>query len=264
MTSAFVDRDGLRIAYDERGAGTPPMVFVHGWCCDRSFFAPQMEHFSTSHRCIGVDLRGHGESEQSSSGYSIPMFADDIAALCVEVGAERPVLVGHSMGATVVLELAGRHPDLPAAVVMVDSAPLDPAATFGAFADAMLEALRGENDSAARAQFVDGMFIAADDSARRQRITEVMLGAPRAVALGAMEAILAWNGYQAATAAAGVPVLAIAARSRTVPELLRLREFHPSVTVGLTVGAGHFNQLEVPDQVNSMIERFLVVNGLAT
>ena len=43
-----------------------------------------------------------------------------------------------------------------------------------------------------------------------------------------------------------------------------LRRLCPAITVGQTVGAGHFNQLEVPGQVNAMIERFLAVNGLLT
>ncbi|HEY1322714.1 MAG TPA: alpha/beta hydrolase, partial [Streptosporangiaceae bacterium] len=43
-----------------------------------------------------------------------------------------------------------------------------------------------------------------------------------------------------------------------------LRRLCPGITVGQTVGAGHFNQLEVPGQMNAMIERFLVVNGLST
>jgi hypothetical protein len=41
-----------------------------------------------------------------------------------------------------------------------------------------------------------------------------------------------------------------------------LRDACPGITIGMTVGAGHFNQLEVPDQVNPMIERFLAVNDL--
>jgi hypothetical protein len=36
----------------------------------------------------------------------------------------------------------------------------------------------------------------------------------------------------------------------------------PTITIGQTVGSGHFNQIEVPDQVNMMIERFLAVNAL--
>jgi pimeloyl-ACP methyl ester carboxylesterase len=60
----------------------------------------------------------------------------------------------------------------------------------------------------------------------------------------------------------GVPVLSIGS---AVPAnaAADLRGACPTITIGQTVGAGHFNQLEVPDQVNAMIERFLVITGLA-
>jgi pimeloyl-ACP methyl ester carboxylesterase len=44
------------------------------------------------------------------------------------------------------------------------------------------------------------------------------------------------------------------------PDALRLREIEPDLEVGVTVGAGHFHQFEVPEQVNAMIERFLAVS----
>src|SRR5687767_11923746 len=36
----YLDRDGVRLAYEERGSGSPPMLLVHGWCCDHTYFAP--------------------------------------------------------------------------------------------------------------------------------------------------------------------------------------------------------------------------------
>jgi pimeloyl-ACP methyl ester carboxylesterase len=44
------------------------------------------------------------------------------------------------------------------------------------------------------------------------------------------------------------------------PDVVRLREIKPDLEVGITVGAGHFHHLEVPEQVNAMIERFLTVS----
>jgi pimeloyl-ACP methyl ester carboxylesterase len=58
-----------------------------------------------------------------------------------------------------------------------------------------------------------------------------------------------------------VPFLYIAA-GNVLPDLARLRELCPQVMTAQTAGAGHFNQLEVPDQVNAMIERFLRVSGV--
>ena len=53
---------GISLAYDVAGGGDPPIVFVHGWGCDRSYFAPQIEFFAPDHTVLALDLRGHGES----------------------------------------------------------------------------------------------------------------------------------------------------------------------------------------------------------
>jgi pimeloyl-ACP methyl ester carboxylesterase len=76
---ATIVHKGIKLAYEDRGAGKPPFVFVHGWTCDRSFFAPQVEHFARRHRVVSLDLRGHGESDQPEGQYSIAAYADDIA-----------------------------------------------------------------------------------------------------------------------------------------------------------------------------------------
>jgi pimeloyl-ACP methyl ester carboxylesterase len=74
-----ITRNGIRLAFEDRGVAKPAFVFVHGWRCDRSFFAPQAEHFARRHRVISVDLRGHGESEKPPGPYPIAAYADDIA-----------------------------------------------------------------------------------------------------------------------------------------------------------------------------------------
>lgn len=66
------------IVFDTAGEGDPPMLFLHGWCGDRSFFAPQFDHFSRSHWVVGLDLPGHGES-RAPAAYSIGGLAADVA-----------------------------------------------------------------------------------------------------------------------------------------------------------------------------------------
>ena len=110
MTQFACVPDG-RLAYDVAGAGDPPMIFVHGWCCDRSYFAPQVTHFSGSHAVATVDLRGHGESsapDPSPGAYDIAVLADDVLAVATAAALQRPVLVGHSLGALIGLVCAAR------------------------------------------------------------------------------------------------------------------------------------------------------------
>ena len=59
----LIKKDGVTLAYEDINSGSPPMLFVHGWGCDHTVFAPQVEFFCCSHRLISVDLRGHGESD---------------------------------------------------------------------------------------------------------------------------------------------------------------------------------------------------------
>jgi pimeloyl-ACP methyl ester carboxylesterase len=72
------------------------------------------------------DLRGCGSSDRREDGYDLPSLADDLAWLCAEIGVSRPVVIGHSLGAMIAIELAARHPSLPAAVIADDPGPINP------------------------------------------------------------------------------------------------------------------------------------------
>ena len=122
----FADVPGVSLAYDVTGRGEPPMVLVHGWGGDRSYLAPQSEFFARGHAVLALDLRGHGESGQPTPGsgrYSVDVLADDVLAVAAAAGLDRPVLVGHSLGALIGLSGAAR-PGALSALVMVDPAPI--------------------------------------------------------------------------------------------------------------------------------------------
>jgi pimeloyl-ACP methyl ester carboxylesterase len=252
-----VERGGVTLSYDTGGDGDPAIVFVHGWSCDRSYFAPQRDHFAPRHRVVSLDLRGHGTSGRPEPGlgvYEIETFADDVLAVAAAAGLERPVVVGHSLGGVIALACASRAGAVRAAV-MVDPAPiLNPAVK--AFIGQAADAVAADADTSWRRAFVQGMFLPTD-TARRDEIVSGMAEMPTAVAAASLRAIASFDGA-AAFAAVAVPVLAIGAASPT-DSSAGLRAACPTLTYGQTVGAGHFNQLEVPEQVNPMIERFLAV-----
>src|SRR5688500_18012179 len=76
---SYAKRDGLGLFYRQEGSGDPPLVFVHGWCCDHTFFQPQFDHFKASHAVTTLDLRGCGQSDRPKDSYDIPTLADDVA-----------------------------------------------------------------------------------------------------------------------------------------------------------------------------------------
>jgi pimeloyl-ACP methyl ester carboxylesterase len=71
-------------------------------------------------RVLAVDLRGHGASPRAEAGLDVADLADDVAETVAGVGTPVDLLVGHSLGALVALELVGRHPGFARRLVVED------------------------------------------------------------------------------------------------------------------------------------------------
>jgi pimeloyl-ACP methyl ester carboxylesterase len=252
---ATIVHKGTTLAYEDRGAGKPAFVFVHGWTCNRTFFAPQAEHFVRQHRVVSIDLRGHGESDKPQGPYTRAQDADDIAYVIEHLSLGPVVAVGHSMGGTSVLQLAAAHPTSVAAIVMVDPAPFVRPPELRAATESMVAAIEAGNQEPRRQFIANHLFLPSSDRKLVEAVLAVMLATPSHVAASAMRGDLAFNG-PAVAAQCTVPALHLAATPPFNPPH-RMSEWLPTVVNGWTVGAGHFNQLEVPNQVNAMIEGFL-------
>jgi pimeloyl-ACP methyl ester carboxylesterase len=124
-----LERDGVQLVYTDHGRPErPAMVLIHGWCDRSATMGPLAEAFTASHRVVRVDLRGHGGSDAplDEANYAITTLAEDLAALCEHLGVWAAVLVGHSLGGAVAVELAARRPELVAAVVALEGTILFP------------------------------------------------------------------------------------------------------------------------------------------
>ncbi len=101
-----------------------PMLLLHGYSNDSSVwhdFAPVLAPY---YRTLAIDLRGHGDSDRDPElRYHHDAVADDIEAVCDELGIDRLVLVGHSFGGRAAMRFAGRHPQRLAGLVIVDAGP---------------------------------------------------------------------------------------------------------------------------------------------
>jgi pimeloyl-ACP methyl ester carboxylesterase len=255
----FLHRDGIALYVEHSAGRAPPVLLIHGWCCDHRHMAPQAEHFARQgHAVVSVDLRGHGRSDKPQQAYPISAFADDVVWCCRELQLHKPVLIGHSMGGIVAYDVAARAPRLPGAIVMLDAAVVMPAAVRDAVPH-FLGVLSGPDRAAALRDFVaKALFLPSDDPARKSGILDDMASAPQHVMAAAYAGLGAYDAQAAGRV--DVPALYIAADEPSPRcDMARLRELLPQLQQGQTVGSGHFCQLEVPEQVHPMIERFLAI-----
>src|SRR5215510_10585567 len=200
-----------------------------------------------------MDLRGHGESDKPQGPYTRAQDADDVAYLIEHLGLGPVVAVGHSMGGTIVLQLAAAHPERVAAIIMVDPAPFVFAPEQRAGVEAMVAAIEAGNQEPRRQFIANHMFLPTSDRKLVEDVLAVMLAAPSHVAASAMRGALAFDG-PAVAAQCKVPALHLVGISPPLNPPHLMAQWLPTVVHGWTVGAGHYNQLEVPDQVNAMVE----------
>lgn len=240
--------------YLESGTGFPPILLVHGWCCDHTYMAPQYRHLRRRHRVVAVDLLGHGRSDKPISEYSIHAFAEDLHWVCRQLRLDHPVVIGHSMGGLIALEMAAQQHGMLAGAVLLDSPLLYPQTIQERnlkFADALQDATYQQ----AQREYVSRLlFLPTDDPARKARIVDGMSRTPLHVMGTSFGGLLLWNNLERVDPE--LPVLFVSA-AHLLTDLRRLRELHPRLMTAQVVGAGHFLQLEVPVQVNAMIDRFL-------
>ncbi|GAA3443395.1 alpha/beta fold hydrolase [Planomonospora venezuelensis] len=122
---------GLRHSLLVRGpVDGPPVLLVHGNCSSGAFWEPLVRHLPAHWRIVAPDLRGYGETDTAAvdATRGLRDFADDLAALLdaeeVFPAGARPVVVGHSMGGGVAMQLLIDAPDRIAGLVL--EAPLSP------------------------------------------------------------------------------------------------------------------------------------------
>ncbi len=120
-----IDVDGARLGavrwIGETGA---PVVFaVHGITANAWSWSAVARHLERRCEFIAVDLRGRGRSSGVAGPFGLRRHADDLAAIADHLGIERAVVTGHSLGASVALMTADRHPELVDGLVLVDGGP---------------------------------------------------------------------------------------------------------------------------------------------
>ena len=167
----FFEFKSYKLHYIDSGnKSSPAITFIHGWTASSKAYTSQIAYFAPKYRVISIDLLGHGESDQpppSDVGqlYNHPGFQDSIITLLAHLSVESTVLVGWSLGAQIVCEIARKWPDKVNALILVGASPVfflpSDELTFPAFpksaAEELLNSLANSFDQVYQG-FVFGFF----------------------------------------------------------------------------------------------------------
>ncbi|MDQ6643731.1 MAG: alpha/beta hydrolase [Chloroflexota bacterium] len=125
VSDGFIVANDLTLHYVKWGDQGTPIVAIHGLTANASCFQAFADKLSGDHQLFAYDLRGRGDSDKPAKGYSVPIHAADLAGLLDALGLERPVLIGHSLGALIALYFSTHYPARLSKLVLVDAgAPL--------------------------------------------------------------------------------------------------------------------------------------------
>lgn len=246
--------NGETIRYLDTGSGDPALVFVHGWCCNHTYWRDQIPVFAANHRVIAVDLPGHGESDKPDRDYTIDNFVDVVATLIKELNLDRPVVVGHSMGGVIVFNLTRKHPDMTRGAVIVDAPlvplpePLQPVVTQ------TVAAFKSPAYKEAAAGFVRmQLFNAASPPDMVEATVAGMGTAPQRVVYSAIESTLSPDASVPGPISVPAVFLRAANLFATADQLC---ERYPGLAVQ-EFDCSHFIQMERPAETNAAIEKFI-------
>jgi pimeloyl-ACP methyl ester carboxylesterase len=260
----YISREGVRVYYEEAGAG-PPLLLSHGFACSGRLWHAQLKGLSDSCRLIAWDARGHDRSDSPGdpAQYSRAASVADMEAILDACGIDRAVLVGHSMGSLISVNFALQHPDRTTGLILVGGGAGVNSSTPQSRKrwNAMVERIAGEIETyglhppAPKAgEFSAGSILNAPEAQlARHRSADGLAKAARGTFTfednSALEAL--------PTIDARALVVAGEHEELFMESAERLAEALPNGRLEIVAGAAHSPNLERPDEFNRLVRRFL-------
>lgn len=251
-----LSEDGTPISYEIHGAGEPALVFVHGWSCDARYWRAQVPHFSKKHRVVVLDLAGHGHSGSTRSKYTMKAFGEDVQAVTEATGSFNVILIGHSMGGSVIAEAARLIPHRVIGIIGVDTLENIEYPMTREELDSSMAPLKSDFQAGSRA-FVQQMISSQTNPQLREWILADISSAPPAIALSAMNEMMAqYITGEAATIfdKLRIPVIAVNADLWPINYEANRRHMFSFDAIVLKE-ADHFLMMNRPEDFNRALEK---------
>ena len=110
----------VSINYEILGSQDTALVFIHGWNLNMRYWDDQVRHFQSRYRILNLDLAGHGNSGKDRSNWTVENFARDITHIMQKEGIDKAILIGHSLGGNIALQISASVPERILQIIAID------------------------------------------------------------------------------------------------------------------------------------------------
>jgi pimeloyl-ACP methyl ester carboxylesterase len=269
LRSAFAATDMRNINFRVVGTDEPTLIFVHGFACTLDDWDAQVRELSPRFRCAALDLPGHGGSAMPST-VSIATMAEAVNMVKHQIGSQRAILIGHSMGCRVIMEAFRQSPINTVGLVFVDGSFVgggDPAAAIQKAKDAVD---RVGIDAFTERLFND-MFLEDSDVKLRERLVARAKGVNASFREELFLDLIRWDQDNAKDVLKRITIPALVLQSTFFNSDLKRAPIRAGMTTPwmdlvaslvqiseakIISGAGHFAMIEAAPAVNDEIRAF--------
>lgn len=112
--------DGVKISYYRSGGNKPPLIMLHGVSDNGLCWGKVAHTLAEKFDVMLLDAQGHGLSDRAGKNFSFENHTRQVVGLIKELGLNKPIVMGHSMGASTAADVAVDYPDLPKAIILED------------------------------------------------------------------------------------------------------------------------------------------------
>ncbi len=242
--------DNVPIIYQKAGDGDQILVFVHCWSCDKSYWQNQLDYFKNNYTVYAIDLAGHGYSGTERADWTMENYAKDVIAVFEKEDLDNVILIGHSMGGSVVLAATNILKGKVKALITIDT-----------FQDIEVqwsdEQYAGfikpfeEDFKITTKNFVISIFAEESDSNVVMMISDDMASAPPEIALASFKSLFKFE-KTALFDELDIPVRFI--NSSRFPTKTESAERHiKDFKLRIIEDVGHFPMFEKPDEFNKIL-----------
>ena len=249
--------NGIELYFEKNGEGAP-IVFSGAWLDDLSIWNAQVEHFSKKYLTVTYDHRGHGKSDKAETGqgnYSVQILADDLATLIQNLGLEKPVVVGFSLGGMVALHFASEYPKRLSKLVLVGTC----AKVIPPTGSRLLKAIGRLLPKKMFYRMLCKYRFYKPSKQRADEWLERALKVDKAVAFESWGEWAETCDLSDGVSKVQVPTLIVAGDKDEVflETCLNLKEHIKGSQLKIVAGSGHTVSVEKPQEFNQILEEFL-------